>query len=164
MTGKLEISYELEKIDPDLPRDDVESFVEYTMRGVVTISYGDQSARIPPCGLLRVSRSLVRLCTFPVLYGEEAHESVLEYAIDFCSVYKDGRLLIDIENLHDSQGRMKLSLLVEEAQKIMGDFHRSVLFDMFKRCPNLLNENQLMLQIPDAFPLSFLARFEMAEK
>lgn len=163
MTDQLQISYELEKVDPNLHRDSVESFVEFAMRGVVTISCGERSSRIPPCGLLRVSRSLVRLCTFPVLYGEEAHESVLDYAIDFRSVYENGKLRLEIMNLDKKAESMTLSLLVADAQRIIGDFHKGLLFHLFRRCPELLDENLLMFQIPDAFPLSLIERFQVRD-
>jgi hypothetical protein len=158
MNDILGITYDIQQVRCDLPHDDVETFVEHILRGTASISFGDQSIHLPPCGLLRMSRSLIRLCTFPVLYGIEAHESVMDYGIDFRSTYQNQELCLEIKGFGDGREEIVLSLPMSEAIGIVGTFHRNILLEIFRRCPTIIDENRLLLTIPDGFALSFLAR------
>jgi hypothetical protein len=157
MIDEFRIAYNIDRVECDKSPNEVETFVEHVLRGSVTIYSGDRSIRIWPCGLLRVSRSLIRLCTFPALYRVEAQESILDEPIDFRSVYTDGNIVLEVGRIGQDHEKITISLPVSDALEIVGDFHKNILLELFRRCQNTLNEN-LLLQIPDAFPLSFLAR------
>ncbi len=158
MADSLRITYDVELANFDVSTSEVEAFVEFTLRGSVTIHSNNGSMRIGPCGLLGVSRSLIRLCTFPVLYGVETNESVMDYGIDFRSVYEIGRITLEVGNFGREHDNISVSLAAAEAMEIAGAFHKNILLEIFRRCPRILDENRLLLQIPDAFPLAFLAR------
>ena len=92
------------------------------------------------------------------MYGVEAQESVLDQSIDFRSAFKDGNIVLEFIRLGREQERLVVSLPPSEALQAVGAFHRDVLLEIFRLCPEVQDENQLLLRIPDAFALSFLAR------
>jgi hypothetical protein len=158
MSHQLQITYEVDQTQCDLPSNDDETFVEHVVRGAVTIFSDVRAFRIWPCGVLRVSRSLVRLCTFPVMYGVEARESVLELDIDFRSTFENGHIILEAIRLGRKQDNLVVQIPPSDALQIVGSFHRNVLLDIFRRCPKVQDENLLLLKIPDAFALAGLMR------
>jgi hypothetical protein len=155
MHDSFRVTYEVEQVQCDLPTDIVHVFVEYVLVGTVTIFSGERSLKISPCGLLQVSQSLVRLCTFPVMYGVEASESRFDNGADFRSTFDDGVLVLEV-NPGFKEHNLVVRVPPVEAQKIVGSFHRDVLLDLFRLCPKLQYENLLLLKIRDAFPLAGL--------
>lgn len=158
MTQKFEITFDVDRADCNPCEHQVEPFVENVLRGSVTIISSDHSFCIKPCGILRVSRSLLRLCTFPILYGIEARETVLDLGIDFRAVYEKTYIALEIMILSRGRKNIVLSLPVADALQVLGRFHRDIVLEIFRRCPSLIDEIALLAEIPDAFALSFIAR------
>ncbi len=91
------------------------------------------------------------------MYGVEASECVLDMGVDFRSTFENGILVLEVIDLPIKQNSLVIRVPPAEAQRIVGSFHRDVLFDLFGRCPKSLDE-RLLLRIPDAFALAGLMR------
>lgn len=150
------IEYAIEKIDCDSPADDsntsYEGFMLHAIIGRAMLHLGNQSIGIGRCGLLALSRSLIRLCTFPALYGLEAFETVIDLPTDF-------RASIDKENVvicvsSGSAKETKFVVSLDEAMREIGAFHRGLLSELFVQCPQIKNHGLLLVRIPDAFALA----------
>lgn len=156
MTNNFWIKYEIERVDCSLPPDDTngsyEGFVAHAIKGKALIGFGEKSVPTGPCGLLQLSRSLIRLCTFPVLYSMEAFETVLDRDIDFRSVARDENIIFTITEGHKS--RLVFEVPLREALQAVGAFHRDLLMKLFEACPPIREHGLLLIRIPDAFALA----------
>lgn len=158
-SGELCISYSVNSIDcerPD-PHDTVEGFIRNAIIGSAAIRCGDQSLHIPECGLLHLSRSLIRLSTFPVLYGIRASETLLYPDVDFHSTFSDDGLELAV---NDNGRRLVFEVPLASTLRQVGTFHASLLQTLFETCPEVKLDGHLRLQIPDAFALAFLLKPE----
>jgi hypothetical protein len=159
MSNDFWIKHKVEQVNCLIPRDsnpDYEGFMLNAMIGEAVIGSGEQSISTGKCSLLCLSRSLIRLCTFPVLYGTEAFESVMETSIDLRSRFNGGNLVISVQD-----GRVQVLTfhvpLVAALQKV-GSFHHSLLMSLFQSCPVLRDYGALLVGIPDAFAIEQMVR------
>jgi hypothetical protein len=152
MADPLQLSFEIEHLDCSATSD-VETFVSHVARGSVSIAAAGRQVRLSPCGVLRVSRSLLRICTFPVLYEIPAFESD-DLPWDFRAHTENDDLIITISGQLDREMLVRCPAI--QAMRIIGRFHREVLLAILERCPSI--GEHLLLQIPDAFALSGMAR------
>jgi len=147
------ISYEINSVNCALPSDEsngsFEGFLEDVLIGDVTIGGGSSDLKFS-CGLLRLSRSLIGLCTFPALYGEEATGFVLDVDVNFHSVVQNGNIVLTIDS-PTLRSRNVFELPLEKILGIVGKFHKELLLDLNRLCPEIRNYGSLLVKIPDAF-------------
>ncbi len=154
MADKFWIKYEIERIDCRLPKETsgFEGFIEHVLTGQAMIGFGDKSVSTGRCGLLGLWRSLIRLFTFPALYGREAFETVLDRDIDFRSDFQDGKVVFTIVEIGRSKFTFEVSVV--EALQVVGAFHHELLTKIFEAWPDIRRHGWLLIHIPDAFALA----------
>jgi hypothetical protein len=116
----------------------------------VTISNESASVTIDSCGLFQLSRSLIRLCTYPTMYGMEATETAWDTDFDMRSTFHDGQLELLFRGAHATVFRVA----IDQALRAVGKFNRDLLNELWVKCPSLRDEGTLLVRMPDAFALA----------
>ena len=165
MPSRFSIDYEIGRVDCDCIRSnpdngDYEGFMLNAVMGEVTLRCGTKSISTGQCALLWLSRSLIRLCTFPVLYGLKASETVMETDIDLRSKYEKGKIILAISKKRRPQLAFEIPLA--HALQTAGAFHRSLLVVLSEKCPALRANDLLLVRIPDGFALKHMRQLESA--
>ena|SRR6185503_7520596 len=160
MTNDFWIKHKVEQVNCLIPREDsnpeYEGFMLNAMIGEAVIGSGDQSISTGKCSLLWLSRSLIRLCTFPVLYASEAYESVMETSTALRSRFQDGTLAISVQESRKQVLTFQVPLVT--AIQTVGAFHNDLLLTLFQSCPVLRDYGTLLVRIPDAFAIEQMLR------
>lgn len=153
---KFWIEYAVESIDCQYSGNDsnaeYEVFMAHAIVGTVKLGSIDKSISVTSCGLLALSRSLIRLCIFPAMYGVEAFETILDTDVDLTSTYQDGFVELDVHRGIRSQLRIEVSLA--DAMGAVGRFHKALLLELFGACPQVRQHPLLLVRVPDAFALA----------
>jgi hypothetical protein len=156
MQDKFAITHDIEKIDCSIAFDTSYaasvSFVENVIIGTAKLKFLDKELSVARYPLFVLSRSLIRLCTFPILYGCEASESVLEQDIDFRSNFSNGRISLHVND--GRKGEFESQVFLDDALRTVGTFHLGLLAILLQECPAYRGYHIPMERIPDAFALA----------